>query len=217
MIIRSLFLTVVIAIVASANCLAMTFDKSTALGSIATFSPSGAFKIEGAASNQSTFAYDSTGNNWYGPRTIITQLPTTTKWSNVNLNSNTRAILGEYRDAHDVAITNGKTYPTSYSYVGYSARLLTVKEMMRGCGLTRVGNYTSGELDSCYYLMENTKYSKDSLASYGYWMETPHSNDLSLVWIVSGKNRYASHNYANYASGNGVRPTIDVSKSKIIY
>ena len=58
MIIRSLFLTVVITIVASANCLAMTFDKSTALGSIATFSPSGAFKIEGAASNQGELSKD---------------------------------------------------------------------------------------------------------------------------------------------------------------
>ena len=39
----------------------------------------------GNPSTNSLYAYDSSGENWHGPRTSIAQLPTTNQWSNVSL------------------------------------------------------------------------------------------------------------------------------------
>ena len=43
----------------------------------------------------STYAYDSSNENWYGPRSLIAHLPTTNQWSNVNLKNITRTIFNE--------------------------------------------------------------------------------------------------------------------------
>ena len=72
-------------------------------------------------------------------------------------------------------------HSVDFSYEEYAARLLTAKELMTGCNLTEVGRFTTGELDSCNYIMENTKYAKSSIGSYGPWLETPRascSNDV---------------------------------------
>ena len=171
----------------------------------------------GVSCNKNTFAYDSSNENWHGPRTLASQLPTTSQWSNVSLKSDTRAILGEYQSTHDSLTTTGGTLPTDFSYEGYAARLLTVKELMAGCNLTEVGRYTTGELDSCNYVMENTKYAKSSIGSYGPWLETPRADGSYYVWHVRGGGRYVNGSDAYDASFDGARPVIEVPKRKIEY
>ena len=174
----------------------------------------------GVSCNKNTYAYySSASENWHGPVTLISQLPTTSQWTNVSLKNTSRAILAEYQTTHDSATTSGGTLPTDFSYSGYAARFLTAKELMSGCNLSVVGNYRTGELDSCNYLMENTKYAKSSLGSYGHWLETPLASYDNYVFNVNGNGRYRSvDNYnASYSSNCGARPTIEVQKSKISY
>ena len=165
----------------------------------------------GKPSNSKLVAYDSSGENWHGPRTAIEELPSTSEWRNVSLTSSVRSIVTE----NGGNTTKGGTLPSNFSYVGYSARLLTTQEITNACGIT-VGKGKTGELDTCNYLMENTKYSSSSL-TYGYWLENAHSDDSALVWFVSGHSRTVGHYTANYTGGSGVRPAIEVPKSNIEY
>ena len=160
----------------------------------------------GKPSNSKLVAYDASGENFHGPRTAIKELPSTSEWRNVSLKNSTRAILNE---------NGGGTLPSNFSYAGYSARLLTTQEIKKVCGIT-VGNYTHGELDSCNYLMENTKYSSSSL-TYGYWIENALSGGSTDAWLVNGNHRYVSSNTADDAGDYGVRPVIEVPKSNIEY
>ena len=174
----------------------------------------------GLACNNNSYAYDSRNENWHGPVDSLSQLPTTTQWTNVSLKSTSRAILAENQSTHDSATTSGGTLPTNFSYSGYSARLLTAKELMSGCGLSELGNYVTGELDSCNYLVENTAYAKSSLGSYGYWLETPRESTSTNAWSAGGIFRRASAGYTinkRFLSPEGVRPVIEVLKSKILY
>ena len=84
---------------------------------------------------------------------------------------------------------------------------------MAGCNLTEVGRYTTGELDSCNYIMENTKYAKSTIGSYGTWLETPNASYSSYVWDVycNGRRIVGDGGY------NGARPAIEVPKTKISY
>ena len=167
---------------------------------------------KGKTSNSKLVAYDSSGENWHGPRTAIKQLPTTSQWSNVSLKNSVRAILNE----NGGNTTKGETLPSNFSYAGYSARLLTVQEINKACGI-KVGNYTPGELDNCNYLMENTKYSNASIGNYGYWLENAHSDNSTHAWFVNGYYRDVNHLTADNVGDFGVRPAIEVLKSNIEY
>ena len=166
----------------------------------------------GKPSNSMLFAYDSSNQNWHGPRTAIEQLPSTSEWRNVSLKNSTRAILNE----NGGNTTKEGPLPSNFSYAGYSARLLTTQEINKACGIT-VGKYTKGELDSCNYLMENTKYSNASIGNYGYWFENPHSSSSSAhAWFAGGSDRCAASVPVS-DTGRGVRPAIEVPKSYIEY
>ena len=164
----------------------------------------------GKPSNNTKYAYDGE-ENWYGPRTAIKQLPSTSEWRNVSLKNSTRAILNE----NGGNTTTGGTLPSNFSYAGYSARLLTAQEINKACGIT-VGTGKTGELDKCNYLIENTKYSSSSL-SYGYWLENTRSDSSTRAWSVSGDPRYVHSYTANDDYEFGVRPAIEVLKSNIEY
>ena len=79
--------------------------------------------IAGSPSNSVTYAYDSSGENFHGPRTAIAQLPTTKQWGNVSLKNTSRAILNE----NGGNTTSGGTLPSDFNYLGYAARLLTIQ------------------------------------------------------------------------------------------
>ena len=167
----------------------------------------------GVASNSTAYAYDSTGKNNNGPVTAIKQLPTTSQWSNVSLTNTARAITNEKGGN----TTGAGNLPTTFSYEGYAARLLTAQEVSAGCGFT-VGSNVTGELSSkCKYLMENTMYSSSSLKTFGEWLESPVASFSNNAWHVYANVRSVGRDGVVYATYHGVRPAIEVLKSNISY
>ena len=167
---------------------------------------------KGKPSNSKLVAYDKSGKNNNGPVTAIEQLPSTSEWRNVSLTSNVRSIIAQ----DGTNSTTGGSLPSNFSYSGKAARLLTTQEINKACNIT-VGTATPGELDSCNYLMENTKYSNANIANWGYWLENPHSGISDFAWFVHGYTRNVDHGTVSYAGGLGVRPAIEVLKSNISY
>ena len=168
----------------------------------------------GSPSTNSTYAYDSSGENFYGPRTAITELPTTTQWSNVNLKSTTRAILNE----NESNTTTGGILPSNFSYAGYSARILTIQEVRKSTNNTNVPTLQVGELDVCNYLMENTKYSNPTIENWGYWIEEVDSSNSTNAWAVYGSTRRVANDIVLPKENPiGIRPAIEVLKKNIEY
>ena len=163
----------------------------------------------GVPNNTTTFAYDTEGSSgnasytYQGPVTAKLQLPTVSQWSNVSLSNTTRDIKDEV----------GTVRVSKFNYEGYATRLLTAQEVNSACGIT-VGSYKTGELDSCKYLMENTRYTNNSL-TYGYWLENPSSYNATFAWIVNSNISEVHFATASNSSTVGVRPAIEVLKSKI--
>ena len=160
----------------------------------------------GLPSNLTSYAYDVNGNAYTnGPITALPQLPTTSQWKNVSLINVTRNITDE----------KNTVMKSAFSYEGYAARLLTAQEVSAGCGFT-VGSVATGELSSkCKYLMENTKYSLSSLKTLGGWLESPYESDSGGAWLVGAFDRSVHDDYVVNASYYGVRPAIEVAKSRI--
>ena len=140
----------------------------------------------------------------------MTNLPTTTQWSNVSLSNTNRAIL----TPSDSSSTKGGVLPENFSYDGYAARLLTFQEIGAACGGD--GNPTSqGELNSCIYLMENTKFSSNSLGTYGYWLESSGEGSTNYAYNILVSSRNINSSQVNSSSSYAVRPAIEVLKTDI--
>ena len=167
---------------------------------------------KGKPSNSTTYAYDSSGENFHGPRTAIEELPSTSEWRNVSLTSNVRSIITQ----DGTNSTTGGPLPDSFSYAGKAARLLTTQEINKACNIT-VGTATTGELDACNYLMENTLYSNPDIGNYGYWLENAQSGNSYAAWRVASTYRGAGTYDVSNAGISGVRPAIEVLKSNIEY
>ena len=159
----------------------------------------------GNSNNSNLYAYDSSGENFHGPRTAISQLPTTKQWGNVSLKNTSRAILNEK-----------ETYSNDFSYTECSSRVLTTQEVNKSCNIT-TGSFNYGELDSCNFLIENTNYSSDNIKNTGFWLESPYSGDSVNVWYITSKQRVQSYRGSADDTGIGVRPVIEVSKINIDY
>ena len=164
----------------------------------------------GNPSANAQYVYDSSGENWHGPRTAIAQLPTSSQWNNVSLKNSTRTILNEGGGN----TTTGGTLPSNYSYVGYSARFLTFQEVKKGTGIN-IPTWKFGELDNFTYLLENTIFSSNNNAAWTWWLENPRSDDSTDAWHVHGGNRRVGT--FTVSGGYGVRPAIEVSKTNIEY
>ena len=168
---------------------------------------------EGNPSTNSTYAYDSSGENFYGPRTAFAQLPTTSQWSNMSLKNTTRAILNE----NESNTTKGGVLPSNYSYEGYAARLLTLQEIRQATEINNMPTFKVGELDNFTYLMENTKFSSDSNSVWTWWLENARSDNSICAWYVNGYHRLVTNDIVSSAGLVGVRPVIEVSKKNINY
>ena len=168
---------------------------------------------KGKPSNSKLVAYDSSGENFHGPRTAIEELPSTSEWRNVSLKSSTRTILNEKGGN----TTKGETLPSNFSYSGKAARLLTIQEVRKATGNKDIPTWQDGELDNFNYLLENTKYSNASIGNYGYWLENPLSGYSGNAWGVDGLGRIVYNYPVSYAGAYGVRPAIEVLKSNISY
>ena len=167
---------------------------------------------EGVAYYGTSSSYD----NWHGPTTAIASLPSTSTWSNVSLKTADRKILS--CDIHACATmtnsTSGGTITyTTPIYEGKAARLLTLKELNAGCG-AMAG--TTGELKNCNFIFENTSYSNSSFATDGPRMENPVASNSGDSWFVYALARSVSNSYA-YSTYYGVRPVIEIPKTKIEY
>ena len=167
----------------------------------------------GTPSNTKNYAYDSSGENFHGPRAAIEQLPTTSQWKNVSLTNSTRAILNE----NGGNTTKGGTLPSNFSYAGYAARLLTIGEVRKATENNNIPDSKVGELDNFTYLLENTKFASNSNSAWGWWLENARSDSSVSVWDVNGISRYVNSNTVSIAGGSGVRPAIEVLKSNIEY
>ena len=170
----------------------------------------------GNPNRNATYAYDSSEENWHGPRTAIAQLPTTSQWSNVNLKSTTRAILNE----NGGNTTTGGTLPSNFSYEGYAARLLTIQEVRQATGNSNIPRPTDqiqiGELDNFTYLLENTKFSSSSNA-WNWRLENACSDYFKTSYDVRGPYRLVNYYTVSSTDTHGVRPAIEVSKTNIEY
>ena len=166
----------------------------------------------GNPSNTKNYAYDSSGENWHGPRTAIAQLPTTSQWTNVRLTNDVRSITTNVGGN----TTTGGTTPSNFSYSEYAARLLTIEEVRQATGNNNIPTGKTRELDNFTYLLENTKFASNSNASYLWWLENARSDNSTSAWGVSGA-RYVGSNTVSSVGGNGVRPAIEVSKTNIEY
>lgn len=167
----------------------------------------------GNPNNKTTYSYDSSGENWHGPRTAITELPTTSQWTNVRLTNDVRSITTNTGGN----TTTGGTTPSNFSYAGYAARLLTIQEVRKGTGLTSIPTWKVGELDNFTYLLENTKFSSNGNSAWAWWLENARSDNSTDAWLVDGSHRVVNINTVSNAVGLGVRPAIEVSKANIEY
>lgn len=167
----------------------------------------------GNPNNKTTYSYDSSGENWHGPRTAITELPTTSQWTNIRLTNDVRSITTNTGGN----TTTGGTTPSNFSYAGYAARLLTIQEVRKGTGLTSIPTWKVGELDNFTYLLENTKFSSNGNSAWAWWLENARSDNSMDAWLVDGSHRVVNINTVSNAVGIGVRPAIEVSKANIEY
>ena len=165
----------------------------------------------GNPDNSKLYAYDSSGENFHGPRTAIKELPTTSQWSNISLKNTTRSILNESGSG----TTTGGTLPNDFSYVEYAARFLTVQETNIACKTN--GVWDNGKLNSCIYMLENTSYESNNIVNSGYWLENALSSDAGGVWTIYSANVYIDNYYVSYTGDFGVRPAIEVSKTNMEY
>jgi hypothetical protein len=164
--------------------------------------------------NQTVYAYDSSNENWHGPRTGYQYLPSTSEWKNPKIIApGTRNIKNQLGTGTNYYM--GSSYSIqSFIYTNKAARLLTTQELVEGCSSLSIGHFITGELDGCNWLLENIgDYEKDS-GAWGYWLETPRADQKSCAWNVEGASRdveYSDVYYLYY----GFRPVITVLTSDI--
>ena len=159
--------------------------------------------------DQTTYAYDSSNENWHGPRTGYQYLPSTSEWDNPGLIApGTRSIVAENGNGS----TSGGAIE-SFTYEGKAARFLTYQEVASACGSS--GMNANGYLNNCTWLMENLGQYEGSSGAYGYWLETPRSSNTSNVWGVYGDTRGVNNLSAYNSTYNGARPVITVLTSNI--
>ena len=142
-----------------------------------------------------------------GPITAIKNLPTINDWS-TTLTTTTRNITHE---DNTVRVPN---FEYKVNGIDLAARLLTIQEIQSACNL-EAGSFTTGELDNCRYLLENTKYASSNNQTYGTWLESTVSYRSSCSWFVSGRHRYIGIDIVKY--GYGARPAIEIPLTDIDY
>lgn len=139
--------------------------------------------------------YPYSDNDDYSPSAAIAQLPTTEQWKNVSLFSTTRDLIQKDN--------NNETKLSTINYAGKAARLLTYNELLAvNCASLEL----SEESNNCNFLL-------DSVTSSGYWLETRAPN-VGTAWYVSESEVLQ---YTQVNEKLGVRPVIEVEKSKILY
>ena len=194
-----------------------TFDDITGYATLIYYSNTvGGIVSEGGS------AYNSGNENYHGPVVAKTNLPTNSQWSNITLKDIGRKILAcSDQNCSTTAgtTTSGINTIEPFSYSGYAARLLTLKELKKaGCetlnGKTSLSD--TGSLTACNFLFEGTRYADISKVSYGPWLENPDTASIGFSWSVYSYNRNVNSSPIS-ESNFGARPAIDVPYSRIDY
>ena len=138
-----------------------------------------------------------------GPASTLNSLPLSSKWRNVDLISTTRNIYqGTSTEDLTTVAKNG------FIYSEKTTRLLTAQELLEACP------DATTSLNSCKWLLENTKYQNANMLA-GYWLETAYNgND---IWVVDGENNNLTHAVSTDETNYAVRPVIEVQYSNIDY
>ena len=147
--------------------------------------------------------------------TGVKHLPSTSLWDNIVLKDTERAILGEYKDTHNATTNIYGSLIENFSYEGKAARLLTAQEVMRGCGISEVGNYVTGELSNCNFLLEETKYDNYNDSSIdGIYLETITPRETGRIWHVDAL--YDQFRLDDiFEIMYSIRPAITINKNKL--
>ena len=171
---------------------------------------------KGEASESYVAAYDLQGNAYEnGPQTAILDLPTEVQWPNARLVSKKVNIYDN----------NGTLRKENFSYEGYAARLLSLKDLDIATGTNIEGNsqylMTKGYYNNFEFLFENTYYTQtyDDNADVndtnaGYWINTPFAYTSNLDHILSPSDGNLGSPAANLVKF-GVRPVIEIPISDI--
>ena len=114
-------------------------------------------------------------SNIFDYDTALTKLPTTEQWSGLNV-----------------------------SFNGYAARFPYVSEIESACGIT-VGSSTTGELDSCVFLLENSRFVSSSTGRTATWLEKVNNT----YYRIYTTNRNVAT--VQSSSNNVARPVIEVA------
>ena len=152
---------------------------------------------DGVISTTQSSQWYSSNSVSYGPLVARDHLPTTEQWTNVQLKNKNRKI---------------GSYVSSFSYDGYAARMLTYNEVYNGCSSGKTIT-SDGGLSNCEFLMERTGYTSSNYA-YSYWLETPYST--SNIYTVNPVRLSLRYYSISPTGSGGVRPVIDVPKSRIL-
>ena len=162
--------------------------------------------------------YDSTGKNNRGPVTAAAYLPSTDTWPNVTLKNSIRKINGcDNFNCNNLSnSTASGTLPANFSYEGKAARFLTEKELFNGSIPTAVNHSTDLLVDHIFYF-DKSMFKDDYYQNDGYWLEEAYSSDGNEAWTVGAQLVSPFLYNTNYSVSIGVRPAIDVPKSRIEY
>ena len=165
--------------------------------------------------NNARYKYGINSENWHGPTVGYQYLPSSSVWSNPLLIA--PGVRNIVNDQGSGTTDNGSKVIESFDYADKVARFLTVQEVNSACGIN-VGNYRTGELDSCYWLFENVNKFESNAWSMnsGYWLETPGSSSSYIIWLTSGGNRFVTYFTVAYDEASEcIRPVITVKTINI--
>ena len=184
-----------------------------------------------------TVAWNSSGSNASGPSEVLTQLNDDTKtWVGTETPSNYTVDQS----------TQGSKAKYTIDYSSYKARLITANEIAQITANTTWNEKTAnnnyyldsktttasdtckeGNISGCKYgwLYDRTstnctKYgclnsSGKFIFTSGYWTASSRTSDSDNAWGVS-YNAYVGDSYVYDSTFNGVRPVIEVLKSKLV-
>ena len=178
----------------------------------------------GSPSDAGVAYYAPAEENWHGPTTAIAALPSNKTnggtWRDDLLKTTDRRMLScknaSCTQLSDKTNNGGQALEYTPSiYNGKAARLLTLKELARGCG-TGIASNSGITNAGCNFIFERTKYINYNYPAWGVMFESPHFIGNNVMWRTN--NQYRNIDYSQTTStGYGVRPTIDIKYSDLLY
>ena len=142
------------------------------------------------------------------------ELPTKSMWKNVSLSNSERKLTNEYGTNNT---KDGHTFPSTFSYSEYAARLLTFQELKKALNIY-IPTWQNGELNDHLYFVENTNFAIGKTSNFdGYWLENPRYSLSAYAWFIYTEGRRVHSAEVKRTDVFGVRPVIEVSKNDISY